>query len=132
MKTLPEAAQRTLWDVAVRVVPPVAELDETARAEFFTIIDNALADRPEAVRRQIALFLRVLNLAPVVRFGATLSRLDGERRDRVLRWFQEAPVTKLRQGFWGLKTMVFMGYYGRVASWKVIGYEPGGGAYGEA
>jgi hypothetical protein len=52
MKTLPEAAQRTLWDVAVRVVPPVAELDETARAEFFTIIDNALADRPEAVRRQ--------------------------------------------------------------------------------
>ena len=132
MKTLPDAAQRTLWDVAVRVVPPVAELDETARAEFFSIIDNALADRPEAVRRQIALFLRVVNLAPVVRFGATLSRLDGERRDRVLRWFQEAPVTKLRQGFWGLKTMVFMGYYGRVASWKTIGYEPGGGAYGEA
>jgi hypothetical protein len=132
MKTLSEAAQKTLWDVAVRVVPPVTELDESARAEFFTIIDNALADRPAVVQRQLALFLKVLHLAPLVRFGATLSHLDGARRDRVLRWFQEAPVTKLRQGFWGLKTMVFMGYYGRVASWKTIGYEPGGGAYGEA
>ena len=53
-----------------------------------------------------------------------MGRLDSSRAERALLWFQEAPMAKIRQGFWGLKTLVFMGYYGRSEVWPEVGYAP--------
>ena len=83
----------------------------------------------QAFNEKLALFLTVLDIGPIVRWGRPLGRLDSVRAERALRWFQEAPIGKLRQGFWGLKTLIFMGYYGRNEVWPELGYAPsiGGG-----
>ena len=48
-----------------------------------------------------------------------------KRQDAVLRWFEDNPVGALRSGTWGLKTMVFMGYYGQPETNASVGYQPG-------
>lgn len=127
MNTLNETSREQLLGIAARVVPASSGLDDAGRREFLEIVDTALGARPEAMQRQLALFLKILWWAPVMRYGRPFGGLAPRRQDGVLRWFQESPVQKIRQGLWGLKTLVFMGYYGRVAAWEEIGYAPGGG-----
>jgi len=124
MESLPADRVAILWQVASRVVPETASLDAVGRAEFEGIVDAALGDRPASVRRQFGVFLKVIRLAPLLRFGRSFSRLPADRQDAVLRWFQDGPVPLFRNGFWGLKAIVFMGYYGRPAVWREIGYAP--------
>lgn len=124
MKSLQSDKEAFLLVVARRIVPEVAALDERGLAHFAAIIDRALGDRPEDVRKKFATFLGVLRWAPVLRYGAPLDRLAPRRQDAVLRWFEDAPVGLLRQGTWGLKSMVFMGFYGRAEVWDEIGYAP--------
>ena len=114
----------TFLAVATRVVPGVAEFDAAGRERFAAIVGKALAERPAALRRQLALFLTVLRWAPLLRFGATFDRLAPARQDAVLRWLLDAPAAKLRGGFWGLRALVFMGYYGQLETWGTIGYAP--------
>jgi hypothetical protein len=60
----------------------------------------------------------------VTRFGRPFDRLAPARQDAVLRWFQDAPVRRLRQGFWGVKTLIYMGYYLRADIGAEIAYHP--------
>jgi hypothetical protein len=46
------------------------------------------------------------------------------QQDAALRWFHDAPLAPLRHGFWGVKTLIFMGYYGRPEAAAEIGYRP--------
>jgi hypothetical protein len=124
MKSLAQEKAEFLLVVAERVVPEVAELDRTALGHFFAIVDRALMGRPPEVRKQFATFLGVLRWAPMFRYGAPFEKLQAERQDAVLGWFEDCPVSLLRQGFWGLKSLVFMGYYGRTEVWEEIGYAP--------
>lgn len=124
MKSLEPAKEQFLLTLARRVVPEVVELDERGLGHLTAIIDRALGDRPEEMRTKFATFLGVLRWAPMLRYGAPFDRLRPDRQDAVLRWFENAPVGLLRQGLWGLKSMVFMGYYGRAEAWDEIGYAP--------
>ena len=124
MKNFDRDTVKRLETVVAIVVPGYANLDQSSRERFLEIIDEALGERPKIMHRQLALFLRVLNLAPYLRWGRPLGRLDAVDAERALRWFQEAPMAKLRQGFWGLKTLVFMGYYGQSEVWPEVGYAP--------
>lgn len=124
MKNLDQDTVKRLETVAAIVVPEYSSLDVDGRVRFLEIIDDALGERPESLRRQLALFLKVLNVAPYFRWGRPLGRLETADAERALHWFQDAPVSKLRQGFWGLKTLVFMGYYGRREVWPEVGYAP--------
>ena len=105
-------------------MPAVAGLDAAGRERFAAIVGKALSERPAALRRQFALFLTVLRWAPVLRFGAPFDRLAPAAQDAVLRWLMDAPLAKLRGGFWGLRALVFMGYYGQLETWGTIGYAP--------
>ena len=51
-------------------------------------------------------------------------RLPGERQDRWLRFLENAPLTLLRVGIWGLKTLVFLGYYTQDGVQRRILYLP--------
>jgi hypothetical protein len=82
-----------------------------------------LNDRPKPIRKQFRLFLRLLDLLPVARFGRRFCSLDTARRERVLTALQDAPLLPLRRGVWGLRTLVFMGYYTRPDAAQVIGYQ---------
>ena len=110
--------------VARRIVPEVAALDTHGLTRFFTIIDDLLGQRPEPVRRQLAGFLGLIRWLPVLRYGRPFEGLQPARQDAVLRWFQECRIGLLQKGFWGLKTIVFFGYYGRREVWETIGYTP--------
>ena len=125
MKSLSRDGAEFLRVLAARIVPETAALDRAGEGRFFAIIDRALQDREPAVRRQFASFLGVLRWAPLLRYGAPFDRLAPERRDAVLRWFEDCPLRLLRSGFWGVKAMVFMGYYGQPETHRLIGYEPG-------
>ncbi len=113
-----------LMVVAETITPEVAALDSIGRARMESIIDTALLDRDQTTRSQFGTFLGVIRMAPVLRYGRTFDRLGADQRAAVLRWFQDCPISLLRKGFWGLKVLVFMGYYGQEENWGSIGYAP--------
>ena len=80
--------------------------------------------RPASLRRQVRLLLRVIHWLPVLRFGRPLTSLDSSTRAQFLAGLQNSRVDRLRVGFWGLRTLVMMGYYGRPAGGASIGYKP--------
>jgi hypothetical protein len=124
VKSLSPEKAEFLRILAARIVPETAELDSVGMGRFFGIIDGALQGREPKVRRQFAAFLGVLRWAPLVRHGVPFDRLSDDRRDAVLRWFESCPVGLLKKGTWGLKTMVFMGYYGQPEIHHLLGYTP--------
>jgi hypothetical protein len=113
-----------LLAVGARIVPEVAALDDGQRAAFRSIVGQALADRPEVMRRQLRAFLGIVERAPALRFGATFTRLSPELQDRVLRWLQDCPLELFRKGFWGMKALVLMGYYARPEAGATLGWTP--------
>ena len=108
--------------VATCVVPEAGGLDAAQWDEMAAIVARAIAARPRALQRQLALFFTLLEWLPLLRYGRRLSRLDAERRARVLDRLQRAPVLLLRRGFWGVRTLILLGYYGRPAAAAAIGY----------
>jgi len=119
---LSERARGVLRAVATCVVPEAGRLDATQWGELEAIVARAVAARPRAVQRQLALFLTLLEWLPLLRYGRRLSRLDAAPRARVLDLLQRAPMLLLRRGFWGVRTLILMGYYGRPAAAAAIGY----------
>ncbi|HEY0787036.1 MAG TPA: hypothetical protein VGE86_00230 [Thermoanaerobaculia bacterium] len=104
------------------IVPEAERLSPAEWIEVEQIVERGLASRPPAIRRQLRLFVRILNVLPLFRFGKTFRALDRERRTRFLLAIQDAPLLLLRRGFWGIRTLVYMGYYGRPAAREEIGY----------
>lgn len=113
-----------LLTIGARIAPGIDALDAAGRDRVFAIIDQAVRQRPLHVQRQLRLFLQVLRWLPVLRYARPFERLTPREQDAVLGWFLDAPIAPLRHGFWGVKTLVFMGYYGRPEVWAEIGYAP--------
>jgi hypothetical protein len=109
-------------EVAKTIVPEAEALDESSWVEMEAIIERGLATRPAKIRRQLRLFVRVIDLLPVARYGTSFRSLDHERRTRFLRSIESSPLVLLRRGFWGLRTFVFMGYYSLDTVRDAIGY----------
>ncbi|MFN8570538.1 MAG: hypothetical protein U0132_00700 [Gemmatimonadaceae bacterium] len=108
--------------VATTVVPECHALNDNEWAELEGIVEAGLASRPAALQRQLVTFLRAIELLPVFRYAVRFQRLDATRRERVLTGLQNSRVFTLRRGMWGLRTLVFMGYYARPAAASAIGY----------
>ncbi len=109
-------------NLATTIVPEAATLDERGWEEVERIIERGLTARPASIRRQLRILVRALSVLPLFRFGRTFGALDFSRRTAFLESVQNAPILVLRRGFWGLRTLVFMGYYGRDAARDAIGY----------
>jgi hypothetical protein len=108
--------------LATTIVPEAVRLDATEWTELEEIVERGLASRPAAIRRQLRLFVKILEFLPLFRFGRRFRSLDPERRTRFLLSIQDAPLLLLRRGFWGIRTLVFMGYYSRPAARAEVGY----------
>jgi len=117
-----EAVRGTFRAVAETIVPEAGALPPDEWRALETIVEEALADRPAKLRRQVRLLVRLIEHAPVLRYGRGFTALDPARRTAVLRLLQGAPLLLLRRGFWGLRTLVLMGYYARPAAAAAIGY----------
>jgi hypothetical protein len=110
--------------VVVTVVPDAKQLDEPSWLALEKLVEDALEIRSPALRRQLQLFLRAIEWLPAVRYGHTFTALGDEQRSRVLRYLQDHPIERIRCGFWGLRTLAFLGYYGRPEGAHAIGYRP--------
>ncbi|HEX6050265.1 MAG TPA: gluconate 2-dehydrogenase subunit 3 family protein [Gemmatimonadaceae bacterium] len=116
------SVRHILRAVATTVVPEAASLDGRAWAELETVIEHALAQRDERVRRQLTAFLRLIQVLPLTRYGQPFTRLSPKRRMAFLESIERSPVMLIRRGFWGLRTLIFMGYYTRDDIATTIGY----------
>ena len=108
--------------VVTTIVPESASLDAKGWRDLEIVVESLLRDRPERLKRQLRLFLRLIQWLPVVRYGRPFTSLDGISRTRVLAHLQNDPIQKVRVGFWGLRTIVLAGYYARPEAAQSIGY----------
>lgn len=108
--------------IACTVVPEAVLLDEKAWAEFDRLTDAALGDRPPALQRRLQFFLRAIEWLPVLRFGRRFSSLAPAQRARILSFLENHSDQMIRSGFWGLRTLVLLGFYGRPEAIAAIGY----------
>jgi hypothetical protein len=108
--------------VVSTIVPEAAALDDQGWREINQVVEALLRDRPESLKRQLRMFLGAIQWLPVVRYGRPFTRLDAAARTRVLAHLQNNRIQKIRVGFWGLRTIVLAGYYGRPQAAQSIGY----------
>jgi len=108
--------------LAAALVPEAEDLDEAGWRGVETVVDDALATRPASLRRQLVLFIRLLSWISLARFGQRLRSLDAGRRARLLTSFERSRWLVLRRGFWGLRALVFLGYWGRPEAAAAVGY----------
>lgn len=112
----------TFRAVVSTVVPEANKLDEQSWRELETLVEVTLRDRSPAMHRQLRLFLRTIQWLPVFRYGRSFTSLPVELRIRVLCYLQDHRIELLRCGFWGIRTLAFLGYYGRPEPMQAIGY----------
>ncbi|MGQ0640468.1 MAG: hypothetical protein ACT4P6_06805 [Gemmatimonadaceae bacterium] len=108
--------------VATTMVPELRSAGPTMWAELEAEVERALAERPNTVRRQLVSFLRLLDWWPLPRYGRRLTKLDDTKRTALLESLERHPLLLIRRGMWGVRTLVFLGYYTRDDVAAFIGY----------
>ena len=108
--------------VVSTIVPEAAALDDKGWRDLHQVVEALLRDRPESLKRQLRMFLGAIQWLPLIRYGRPFTRLDAAARARVLAHLQNDRIQKIRVGFWGLRTIVLAGYYGRPQAAQAIGY----------
>ena len=104
------------------VLPDPEALDEEGWQKAEAVMEHALALRPAKVKQQLKFFLRMVNVLPVLTTGRTLEKLSLKRRAAFLQRLQRSPLLPVRRGIWGVRTLIFMGYYTQDSIRKGIGY----------
>ena len=112
----------TLRAIVETVIPEASALAEGDWSDVFSIIDQAIAERPAKMQRQLGAYLRALDFLSVGRFGKSFSKLPQDKRTRIFESLQDAPVLLLRRGTWGVRTLALMGYYARNGAASELGY----------
>lgn len=115
--------RRTFRAVVEAVVPGARELDPEGWSRVEEIVEDALGARPPSLRARIRLLLRAIRWIPVLRWGRTFPALSLDARRRFLAILEDAPVLLLRRGFWGIRTLAFLGFYGRREVHRELGYD---------
>jgi hypothetical protein len=111
------------------VVPEAGTLSEEEWHEAQVIIASALALRPAAVRRQVGLFMHLLDAVAFVRHGRALAALSTGDATHLLGALSKSKFVLLRRGVWGVRTLAFMGYYARTEAASAIGYRAAAGGW---
>jgi hypothetical protein len=104
------------------VVPEGIALGDDEWREAQAIIARALTTRPSSVRRQIALFMHMLDALSVVRNRRSFTALSSTDATQLLEALSKSKLLLLRRGVWGVRTLAFMGYYARAGAAQAIGY----------
>ena len=119
---MPPPLRDALRPLATSFVPEIAGATAAEWSELEQRIAHALAARPAAVRRQLGLFVRVLEAASRIRYRSSLAALDPGRRTALLEAFAGSPLLLFRRGIWGLRTLVMLGWYTQPSVVSALGY----------
>ncbi|HVO49431.1 MAG TPA: hypothetical protein VMV60_00360 [Thermoanaerobaculia bacterium] len=117
-----DPVRATFRAIAATVVPEASALDDGGWGALEALVEKTLEPRPASVKRQLVLFIRTIEHLPRLRWGRGFSALTPDERTRFLSGLERAPSLLLRRGFWGLRTLVFLGYYARPEAAAAIGY----------
>ena len=110
--------------VVLTVVPDAATLDDAGWEELEHLVLRSLSMRPRELRNRLYLFMWLVQWLPLLRRGRPFTSLRPAQRERFLRSLQEHRLDAIRLGFWGLRTLALLGYYGRSDAARSIGYRP--------
>jgi hypothetical protein len=114
---------RPAFRLLARIICPDARaLGDADWVEVERLVDGALATRPLAVQRQFRLFVRAMLWAPLPFYGRPLGMLSASAQARFLHRVEHGPIARLRQGLWGLRTLVFLGVYARPGAREAAGW----------
>ena len=116
--------QRFLLCLAARIVPESAGAPPQVTEPLLAAVDEELRPRPRLQQFEFKLLLFAIRWMTVPFTLHRFERLPGERQDRWLGFLENAPLTLLRVGIWGLKTLVFLGYYTQDGVQQRIVYVP--------
>lgn len=108
--------------VVSTVVPEAKDLSEAGWSELLTLVETTLQNLPRAMHRQLRLSIRTIQWLPVFRYGRCFTSLSAEQRRQVLCYLQDHRLEVIRCGFWGLRTLALLGYYGRPEGVHATGY----------
>jgi hypothetical protein len=108
--------QRILLRLAACIVPATSGAPAEVESAMLSAIDAQLVPRPRLQQLEFKLLLLGLS-------GMTLLPMAWQAR--FLRWLENFPIRLVRVGIWGLKTLVYLGYYGQEGIQHHIGYLPG-------
>jgi hypothetical protein len=121
---LSSGQRRFLISLANRIVPESAGAPPQVTEPLLAAVDEELRPRPRLQQLEFKLLLFAIRWMTVPFTLRRFERLPGERQDRWLRFLENAPLTLLRVGIWGLKTLVFLGYYSQDGVLRRIIYVP--------
>lgn len=111
------------------LVPETAGATPEQWAELERTIEQVLATRAPGLRRQLGIFMRLLDAVARIRFGRPLAQLDPPRREAFLEGLARSPLLFIRRGIWGLRTLVMMGWYTQPGVAASLGYRAGAGGW---
>jgi hypothetical protein len=108
--------------LAATFIPETALAAPETWLRLERVVESALASRPANIRRQVLLFIRVLDWLARLRHGRSLGTLDPARRTALITSVGGSRLLLLRRGVWGLRTLVQMGYYTQPEVQMALGY----------
>ena len=121
---LSSGQQRFLLCLAACIVPESAGAPPQVTDPLLAAVDEELQPRPRLQQIEFKLLLFVIRWMTVPFTLRRFEHLPPERQTRWLRFLESEPLTLLRVGIWGLKTLVFLGYYSQDGVQRRILYLP--------
>lgn len=97
-------------------------MDDKGWTDLEASIEVALRERSPALQRRLRLALRLMQWLPLLRYGRPFTSLTRAQRTRFLLFLEDNPIRLVRVGFWGIRTLAMLGYYGRPEAAEAIGY----------
>jgi hypothetical protein len=105
-------------------VPESAGAPTQVTDPLLAAVDEELHPRPRLQQLEFKLLLLAIRWMTVPFTLHRFEHLPAARQDGWLRFLESAPFTMLRVGIWGLKTLVFLGYYTQAGVLQRILYFP--------
>ena len=121
---LGSSQQRFLLCLAACIVPESAGAPTQVTDPLLAAVDEELRPRPRLQQLEFKLLLFAIRWMTVPFTLHRFEHLPPERQAGWLRFLESAPITMLRVGIWGLKTLVFLGYYTQAGVLQRILYFP--------
>jgi hypothetical protein len=122
LTAIPAPLRRHLRPLARAFLPEAARFAEADWTAMASLIAGALDGKPARLQRQLGLFVRIIGVLAVLRFRRGLGALGDDQLRTLLGTLERSPLLLVRRGVWGLRTLVFMGYYTRPEAAAAIGY----------
>ncbi len=105
-------------------VPAASSLSPEALDRLLARVDARLAAEDPGLGWRLRLFVRVMHFFPLVGYGRTFRGLPPARRLEFFGRVEQSRIALFRVGLWGLRTLLFLGWYGDPEVQAGLGYRP--------